>query len=594
MSVIAKPKFLSRAHEVSIKSARKPKSSPFSNAKSMKGKEGHNFPQTQKTFCYSNKNFIANNQSPITKIDSKLKFEIQRIVLSSIENYIRPLRIEISELKRRMSDSKEFDSNIENEPLYTQEKQDILGSYDINKISSCLGSTRRSSKRNLCRDTRNFVPLSTTSLDKRMSVLQDIQKITPSSLHANNITCLVPEKFGDDQSEELKTKKVHHDARSSIIFKKPVSQELCLNDTTNVEMVHKTFQETPKQELGSKRRNKQDGVYTRGHVKSNQNHLQRKVVNDSITSMECTDQKDNHDVLSDYSTGKINEMKVPGTTLCNPDVYIKDEQESFISDGSKTITEPEHVKVKVSHLRSAKISLTTCTCDSAKYAESNRNYEQNCGLYCKYLSSIHQFKAIFGCKKKPEIREDSSCEQYVVPSTWWRKWCDFINIEYNTFEKLSKDTSIQKLSSGLLKHDRNTSRNFLGPHQSSIPVSLHISNLYGETPEMSSHDHKETLQVPSLPRGSNQTSAHETSHMKSESDDQVYSKPGKIINKDLVRIYHCLDSHEEKIALKSSVQEVYDYIKVDKRCWELLKSWYDYDFEVAAPDFDPESCLSYL
>ena len=34
-----------------------------------------------------------------------------------------------------------------------------------------------------------------------------------------------------------------------------------------------------------------------------------------------------------------------------------------------------------------------------------------------------------------------------------------------------------------------------------------------------------------------------------------------------------------QVSLKKNLQEMYDFVKIDKRWWRLIKSWYEYDFD---------------
>lgn len=171
------------------------------------------------------------------------------------------------------------------------------------------------------------------------------------------------------------------------------------------------------------------------------------------------------------------------------------------------------------------------------------------------MNSYQQYKAIFGGKRQKENLEIDQ-ELYVVPSAWWRKWCDFINVEYNTYEKLMKNQSAMKKSPEGLQAEANLSRN-LHPHavHNSGLDSMFITHNFGDTPEVS-YSEKEVFNGAKQLRGSMYSSWDDTMNLKSETDDQVYSKPGKIINKDLVRLCHSLDSNEETVALKQNMQEV--------------------------------------
>ena len=106
------------------------------------------------------------------KVDSGMKFEIQRIVLSSIENYINPLKREIIELKSEINKLKKLNSEPENEPVIITDALSAIDSQNMKKISNKINSSRNSIKRNLLRDTRNFVPLSTKNMNKKLNMLK--------------------------------------------------------------------------------------------------------------------------------------------------------------------------------------------------------------------------------------------------------------------------------------------------------------------------------------------------------------------------------------------------------------------------------------
>lgn len=82
-------------------------------------------------------------------------------------------------------------------------------------------------------------------------------------------------------------------------------------------------------------------------MSKNQNHLSKKVIEESLTSVENTETlqsieniknlenpTQDEDIMSDASTGKLNHMKSLGQNFLNPEVYIKQEQESVLSDVS--------------------------------------------------------------------------------------------------------------------------------------------------------------------------------------------------------------------------------------------------------------------
>lgn len=58
--------------------------------------------------------------------------------------------------------------------------------------------------------------------------------------------------------------------------------------------------------------------------------------------------------------------------------------------------------------------------------------------------------------------------------------------------------------------------------------------------------------------------------------DEVYKKPGKIINKNIVHFT------KDRVYLKPNLQEIYDYVIVDYKAWHYLKEWYGYDYAIPA------------
>ena len=51
---------------------------------------------------------------------------------------------------------------------------------------------------------------------------------------------------------------------------------------------------------------------------------------------------------------------------------------------------------------------------------------------------------------------------------------------------------------------------------------------------------------------------------------ELYERPGQIINKD---IYQLDDDYD--IELKNNLQEMYDYVKVNLSAWKFFKRWYN-------------------
>ena len=148
-------------------------------------------------------------------------------------------------------------------------------------------------------------------------------------------------------------------------------------------------------------------------------------------------------------------------------------------------------------------------------------------------------------------------ELFIVPANWWRKWCDFVNVEYATYSKLTDQIlkPKHKRSIEILKGEEGRN-NYVNVHES-LGDSMFITNHYGETPEEISDGNEENYSLKSVElRKSVETDEDDAMKTKSDIDEQVYSKPGKIINKYLLRIYHSMETGEETVALRPNLQEV--------------------------------------
>ena len=72
------------------------------------------------------------------------------------------------------------------------------------------------------------------------------------------------------------------------------------------------------------------------------------------------------------------------------------------------------------------------------------------------------------------------------------------------------------------------------------------------------------------------------------SEEEFYSRPSKIKNLSLIRLK--TNELNEKVfqvsidskilQIKHDIQNMYDYVKVDRECWEYFKAWYGYDYEI--------------
>ena len=88
-----------------------------------------------------------------------MKLEIEKIVKETIESQIIPLKKEISQLKIQIKSIKQQKREFENEPLSSSCNVALKDRSNMTGYSLKIGSGRTSDRRNILRDTKNFIPL---------------------------------------------------------------------------------------------------------------------------------------------------------------------------------------------------------------------------------------------------------------------------------------------------------------------------------------------------------------------------------------------------------------------------------------------------
>jgi len=181
-----------------------------------------------------------------------------------------------------------------------------------------------------------------------------------------------------------------------------------------------------------------------------------------------------------------------------------------------------------------------CICKRRSEKTSNP-----CSNYCAYLPPGKQRDIILSEKWKTSKSSENSEIWYAISAKWWKKWCDFVNIEYQeiTSPALEKVMSAQNLEGDYYQQD-NTSES---------PRKVSSQNLkYNEYQQRQ----EVTQSVISI--------------------TELYDRPDRINNSEI-----CEYSDEYlAFTLKNNVQELYDYIRVNHLVWRYIKRWYGYDHEV--------------
>lgn len=88
-----------------------------------------------------------------------MKLEIEKIVKETIESQIIPLKKEISQLKIQIKSIKQHKMDVENDPLFWSYNVNLKDRGNMAGYSLKIDSGRTSDRRNVLRDTKNFVPL---------------------------------------------------------------------------------------------------------------------------------------------------------------------------------------------------------------------------------------------------------------------------------------------------------------------------------------------------------------------------------------------------------------------------------------------------
>ena len=84
--------------------------------------------------------------------------------------------------------------------------------------------------------------------------------------------------------------------------------------------------------------------------------------------------------------------------------------------------------------------------------------------------------------------------------------------------------------------------------------------------------------------------------------EDLYHRPGKISNKDIIQLKCEISMHESHSSksssesslksLKYGLKELYDYVIVSQNIWNYMKIWYGYDYSIPIYQHKEESQFS--
>ena len=312
---------------------------------------------------------------------------------------------------------------------------------------------------------------------------------------------------GNPFNNQYSAQNPHHSARKSLVFKKPTNASSFLE--TNIDKginnnlikpgVLKSFNDSD-----FIRDSKLANLYSPKWMKSVKlkvvtekaaTNLTNKFPNENVASIrENYDPQVSENVYSTPEWGK-NKVQPSKVKSSNPSL-------SIITHNCSTndVGENERVMNKVSKLNFPTVKFAGCLCEKHEkpnYDLTSLSSTLNIdpiaevqsdavwGKYCKNLSSHDQRKLIFQSKYFSDI-ESKVDQWYIVPSSWWREWWDFVNVEFDSYFQLidkykkSRKTSsvdrLQKIVSSN-KKTKNTTE--------SMCDSLFIRNSFNETNEPS-------------------------------------------------------------------------------------------------------------
>lgn len=174
--------------------------------------------------------------------------------------------------------------------------------------------------------------------------------------------------------------------------------------------------------------------------------MNQKIADDSVESIKCDINNNEHNNSSPTSGNGDSSVVIKSSSECRPEIEYPSQAHVFECDTSEDVK----LSAKLRKLRSAQYSYTCCLCDDnieKNYIKKLTANSKMCGKYCKFLNATQQYKAIFKCRGYLITSRKKSVEQlYIVPAEWWRQWCDFVNVEYNTYAnelKISHQKQIQ-------------------------------------------------------------------------------------------------------------------------------------------------------
>ncbi|CAI2365389.1 unnamed protein product [Moneuplotes crassus] len=200
-----------------------------------------------------------------------------------------------------------------------------------------------------------------------------------------------------------------------------------------------------------------------------------------------------------------------------------------------------------------------CDCESSK--SINPSINDTCGGYCKNLSAKEQIEFLRKTFEIPRyIRE---AQEYAISAEWWRSWCDYINIEFQTIRSIEFNNENQLL------------KLFANSHKTSLNLKSY------KNPDSKNCDVEfESNPLCKNPSGLIKDISDQS--WNSQILEDSYCRPHKIKNKEIVDINTFVEySKKDKIyKLKDNLKEIYDYVKVDSNAWAYFKHWYDCDYEI--------------
>eukprot|EP00347_Sterkiella_histriomuscorum_P022613 403337823 len=216
--------------------------------------------------------------------------------------------------------------------------------------------------------------------------------------------------------------------------------------------------------------------------------------------------------------------------------------------------------------------------------------QQPCGDLCRFLSSDHQRHVIHAIMNEESGILVNKANQgkvgdkkYLVSSSWWRQWCDFVN-----FDQISNQ---MRSSTQSKRFSENQGQLDLTQIISQAPLYLSNIKNFNKSSGTSSQRQQISLEVnqPNIQnRFEDEQFPNESARVReanfmnelinlkkitptSINLPESYEKPGMIINKLLLRDGRSMN-------LKENIIEHHDFEAVSVNVWRHLYSWYSSDW----------------